>query len=379
MEIQGQFKGFVELAEIFQTLFAQEKTGVLTILQLKSQETISFQFQRGKVAGAIYGKEVRETYFWDYFVRTGELSSQDFIELKNSQMKKGRPIEGGLIESRVVTSEGLRQMARFYVQSVLDRLFTWKEGAYRFESRIRINPLIRVNVSLDIQPLTMEAVRRKDEWPNVESTLTDENLILLRKEGSTPSEGAAPEEKRVLSIVNGKRTLKEISETSGIGQIGTYHIVFLLLDQDLVEKGGIKAPKVRVIKRPYLVSFLRGLRQSPYWIGLLLFFLINLVGGFVLRQNFSMEWGRLPLLGSETILPELQEERVSTLLDQYLLKEGGYPERLEDLSSFGWFPNSFLKSFDYQKTERGFVLKKRKGSNMTVRKLWIFLKQITNR
>lgn len=376
MEFQGIFKGFVELAELFQTLFAQEKSGVLLITEVKTQKIASFQFQKGKITGAHFDKEEREAFFWKYFVESGRLSPQDFNELKITQMKKRRPFEGGLVESQVITTEGLKYMALFYIQSVMDRLFTWEEGSYRFESQGHFQPFILSKIAIDIQPLTMEAVRRLDEWPLVERALPDENLIPLKKKDQVATEEQTQEEKRVLSLIDGKRTLRDLSEVSGLERIGTFHTVYQLLEQGLLEKGGIKAPKVRGIKKPRLASLLQGIRESPYWVGFLLFFLVTVVSGFIIREKDFLKWGRLPLVGSEEILRIIKKDKVDYLLDQYYLKKGYYPDLLEDLSSLGWIPGSTLSNFVYQKHGERYSLENRESSRRFVVELWKFLKQI---
>jgi hypothetical protein len=356
MEIQGYFKGFVELAEVFQTLFAQEKSGVLHITEEKTQKIVTFQFQRGKITGALFNKEERESYFWNYLVQAGSLSPQDFNELKMTQMKRRRPFEGGLVESKIITTDDLRHMAHFHIQSVIDRLFTWDAGSYRFESQGRFQPFILSKVALDIQSLTMEAVRRKDEWPQVENNFSDENLIILRKKDTADSTEGTPEERRVLELVNGRRTLKDLSEASGLGFIGTYQTIYHLFEAGLVEKGGVKAPKVRMTKRPRLTSILQGIRESPYWLGFVLFLLVIIMGGIVIREQVPLEWGRLPLVSSSVILPDLKKEQVFALLDQYYLREGSYPERLEDLSSLGWISRTSLHPFSYHVSSKGPLL-----------------------
>jgi hypothetical protein len=356
MDIQGYYKGFVELAEVFQTLFAQEKSGVLHITEDKTQKIVTFQFQRGKISGAHFDKEERESYFWNYLVRAGSLSPQDFNELKMTQMKRRRPFEGGLVESKIITTDGLRHMAHFYIQSVIDRLFTWDAGSYRFESQGQFQPFILSKVALDIQPLTMEAVRRKDEWPQVEKNFSEENLIILRKKEPADSTEGIPEEKRILELVNGRRTLKDISEASGLGFIGTYHTIYHLFEAGFVEKGGIKAPKVRVTKRPRLTSILQGIRESPYWLGFTLFLVVTVMGGIVIREQVPLEWGRLPLVSSSVILLDLQKEQILALLDQYYLREGSYPEQLEDLSSLGWIARTSLHPFSYHVSTKGPLL-----------------------
>jgi len=375
MEIQGYFKGFVELAEVFQTLFAQEKSGVLLVTEEKTQKIVSFQFQKGKITGAHFDKEEREAYFWMYFVGSGRLSSQDFNELKITQTKKRRPFEGGLVESRIITTEDLRHMAQSYIQSVLDRLFTWEEGSYRFDSQGRFQPFILCKVALDIQPLTMESVRRLDEWPQVESSLPDENLVLLRKKELGSLEERTPDENRVLSIVDGKRTLKSITEVSGLGKIGTYHTVYQLLESDILEKGEVKAPRVKGIKKPRIASIIQGVRESPYWVGFLLFLLITVVGGFILREQELLPWGKFPLVGSEEVLPIIRKERISYLLDQYYLREGSYPLRLEDLASQGWVSMSTLRSYVYNRKGEGYSLKYQERSRSFLMELWKLLKQ----
>jgi hypothetical protein len=85
----------------------------------------------------------------------------------------------------------------------------------------------------------MEGFRRVDEWRVVEATLGDFASVLLADPGALDAVGIerlAKPEQRMLEMIDGERTVREIVEQSHMSSFDACKILFSLLEARLVRR-----------------------------------------------------------------------------------------------------------------------------------------------
>jgi len=348
MALAGNLRDF-GVPDILQLIMTQEKTGVLT---LKSDSKVAnIGFEKGQLVEATYGEASRDFVLKDYFVKSARISEEELQEIERHQAETGSSFEEILLKFGFVSEHELERMIAFRIQEVLDILLTWKEGEYRFDTDATIYPKGVVNVSVNPQAVIMEGMRRIDEWPRIERILPDPNIILGKKAKPILSVEFGPEEKRVLEFVDGVKTLGQLQEVTGIGKFRTYQACFNLLEVGALEKKGL-AYREKGVPKKKSISFekVKGLAfAGAGWALIVAFGVGNLTLGLFFRTYIEKKIE--PAVSSH--VENNEGKNMSSLLDQYFLKNGNYPASLDVLVSAGWTTPQTIAGFSYQRTEGG--------------------------
>src|SRR5262245_8716165 len=130
MALEGTLKDF-SLADIFQLIGIQRKTGVLTLRS--SDDVITVSFQDGSVVSADSQKKKLEDLLGSVLVKSGRLTEEQLLGALRSQKRTLQRLGHILIQSKMITHEQLSQALALQVTQVVYRLFRWKDGDYQFK------------------------------------------------------------------------------------------------------------------------------------------------------------------------------------------------------------------------------------------------------
>src|ERR1051326_8705287 len=211
MALEGTLKDF-SLADIFQLIGLQRKTGVLTLRS--KDDTVTVTFLDGKVVGADSLSHRLENRLGSVLIKSG-LLTQDQL------------------------SHALKQAIQLQILQIVYRLFRWKDGDYHFSQETTIEYDRDNVVPITAESILMEGARMIDEWPIIEKRirsydmvfrkkLTDQEIVVSdeadevqfddgsatmarrRRPGLTDKIRISPEEKHVYDLVDGTMTVGDI-------------------------------------------------------------------------------------------------------------------------------------------------------------------------
>ncbi|MBX0327519.1 DUF4388 domain-containing protein [Oscillochloris sp. ZM17-4] len=147
--------------------------------------------------------------------------------------------------------------------------FTLSSGPFRFhDERVLSQPTITVSNEVII----MEGIMRQDEWATIHEHVPSLNLVprLVPNPTTGNSEiNLEAEEWRILTMVNGKNTIGQIAQRSGLGEVRTCEIVAQLLQSGLIENreiapGEALAPEFERIAAGLLGTSASAVLQEAY-------------------------------------------------------------------------------------------------------------------
>src|SRR5262245_26414724 len=136
MALQGTLKDF-SLADIFQLIGIQKKTGVLTLKN--EQETVTVAFADGCVVGADSTQRRLEDRLGTVLVKSGRLTEaqlQDALRQQRSTMKRLGTI---LVEGQFLDAAGLSEALHVQISQMVYRLFRWTAGSYHFSQETKVD------------------------------------------------------------------------------------------------------------------------------------------------------------------------------------------------------------------------------------------------
>jgi len=249
--LQGTLRDF-GLPDIFQLIGIQRKTGVLVLE--RDGDRVTLNFLEGRIVGAETSSESLEDRLGEVLVRTGRISAEQREAALQLQKKTLRKLGLILLEQGLLGEEELIEALRLQSSQIVYRLFRWREGAYRFTPADGVDYDAAHFTPLGAETVLMEGARMMDEWPIIERRIRSDRMVLRptpqgaalagrsagAEEIDRPAAGAgrplSAEERAVLALVDGKRTVGEIGDRAALGEFDGCRILSDLLARGLIEE-----------------------------------------------------------------------------------------------------------------------------------------------
>jgi hypothetical protein len=352
MALQGTLKDF-SLADIFQLIGLQRKTGVLTLKA--GPEVVTVQFVEGNVVGADSLHRRLEDRLGTVLVKSKQITPAQLQEALKIQKQTLRRLGDVLVEQKFIPPEGLREALRIQITQMVYRLFRWRDGDYKFSQEERLD-FDRKNIQpLSAESLLMEGARILDEWPMIEKRLGPFSGVYRR---SPPAETAgkgsggmvlSSEEKLILSLVDGHRTVQDVVESSPLSEFDTSRVLFDLVERGLAEKAAAAEPATPAAKtaRVHPAERERAARATGRKGALALALVAgvsfgtsawNPLNGISVLDGSHPLWNRYVHQVSRTRL-----ERIHHAVQVYYIQNRGYPQELSYLVERGLLRPSDLR------------------------------------
>jgi|JI10StandDraft_1071094.scaffolds.fasta_scaffold32287_4 hypothetical protein len=225
--------GYVEVPDLFTFVNLGRRTGV-TELTRPDQSTRVF-FQKGNPVFATSDREGLR--LGDLLLRMGKISRKD-LDRVSARYRPGGPQIGQLfVADGLITFEELTSHLKVQISEVIFDLFNWNEGTFSFYDDVAPPP-DAVTLQMDIQNLLMEGVRRLDERGRLAEVFPDLDAVMEvygNRETLRDSLTLTPDEWRLLFLIDGRRTLREVCQLAGNpDDLGSLEVMKRLLTGNLI-------------------------------------------------------------------------------------------------------------------------------------------------
>lgn len=177
MALAGTLKDF-SLADIFQLIGLQKKTGVLTLKD--HQEEARILFMTGLVVGADTNKHHLEDRLGHVLVKSNRISETELKQALASQENTLQRLGQVLVQKGFIKPEHLRESLRIQTTQIIFRLFRWIDGEYNFQQERYVDYDQENFEPISSESILMEGVRMLDEWPLIEKKIPNFEVILER-------------------------------------------------------------------------------------------------------------------------------------------------------------------------------------------------------
>jgi hypothetical protein len=251
MPLEGDLKSF-NLPSILQLISQERLTGVLKIK--RKNEVVDIGFHEGLITGAFFERGDAVERLENYLVKSGYLKQNLFEMIREIYQETKRPIMNIILEDKYLSIEEVEKVIRFKIQEVIDEVFDWQEGEFKFEQSSVIYPKSILKVRLKTESVVLEAARRYDEWPKISKAISSSDLVYKKVDRPELKLKLAEEEERILSLVDGHRNIVDIVDISGLGKFHTYSCLFRLLTTGQIEVAFAK-PTPKKLRSKHEFSF----------------------------------------------------------------------------------------------------------------------------
>jgi len=147
--------------------------------------TGTIRISRGEITKMIYiekGKIVSCTstdpkeFLGHFLVSKGVINETDLQEACITQDRFSGLLGQILVKQGAINEETLEKMLRIKAEEAIFELFTWEEGHFVFRQD-ELPEFDLVPISLDVQGLVLEGMRRLDEWQRIREIIPSEQSV----------------------------------------------------------------------------------------------------------------------------------------------------------------------------------------------------------
>ena len=239
MAIEGSLAD-VSLADICQLLSLGRKAGCLTVTDRSNFGYIYFENGRVVYASILN----RPDRLGETLVKNGVIQPDDFSRALEEQGKEGQGRLGEiLVGFGSLSSEELEKWVTIQVEEAVYHLFSWNQGSFHFKPGESPDEDQLLLVTLSTDGLLLEGARRVDEWSVIEREVYSLDLIfrLSRDPRETAGVELSGNQKKLIPLLDGNRTVREVVDESGLVEFETGKAIYELVQAGFVRNVGERA------------------------------------------------------------------------------------------------------------------------------------------
>ena len=237
--IEGSLRN-LPLTDVFQTIVASQKTGILTLLAGIHRARIYFEQGRIQYAHLSPGVHLGEVMVRMDLLTTLEV--QDLLRRQDHE-NPGTPLGLLAVHRGLIDPEDLGRALERQVLEVLVDVIAWRDGEFSFTDRSASATQVPTEHTYDAMQLLMEVIQRLDDY---EEGAVDPDTV-YRRAGDPTKVDMPLGGWEVLSVVDGRRTARSAAAEIDMAERQVYHLLHVL------ESRGVIAPVAFDIHEPVVL------------------------------------------------------------------------------------------------------------------------------
>jgi Domain of unknown function (DUF4388) len=165
------------------------------------------------------------------------LSDEKLQECLQLAEEKNQQLGRFLVEQGYISRSSLKDFLHLQAEEILYDIFLWEAGDFEYTDT-PLNVKGKLFIPLNPMGIIMEASRRIDERSIMKREISSEQLIFKKSEKMRDTEKVklTKNEWRILSLMDGNRTVKQLINDSGYAEFATYKIIYSLKMSGFIEK-----------------------------------------------------------------------------------------------------------------------------------------------
>ncbi|MEM9292703.1 MAG: DUF4388 domain-containing protein [Acidobacteriota bacterium] len=200
MDFSGRLGAF-PMSELLQWAKNERRTGSLVIRRSSRKKRIFFH--NGNVVGCV--SDDPADFFGQNLLLRGLLDEKQLVEALGRCTKTGRRLGETLVELGILDEERVRDALAEQIADAVCGIFLWSHGVFYFENGEQ-PPEALLPRPIETMGLVLEGSRWIDEMRRVRRIVPHDNVV-LRRGPAWPGKALDSVEERVLSAVDGNRSL----------------------------------------------------------------------------------------------------------------------------------------------------------------------------
>jgi hypothetical protein len=203
--VHGSLRGMPP-TEILQWLGGNRKSGTLEVEH--DREVRRIHFRDGTIRSC--GSDYAPTLLGQYLLSRGRISESELRAALAQQEGSGRNLGAILVDTGRLSADELERFFAAKVEESIYGIFDWDDGTFRFEPWAE-PPAGTIETELSVEHVLLHGATRQDEMRRVREVIGNDEAVLERTQAVLPDAVvASPVSKRVVELVDGRRTVREI-------------------------------------------------------------------------------------------------------------------------------------------------------------------------
>ncbi len=237
MALQGNLQDFT-VTQLLNLVNLANKSGALLIQA--PNEGARLIFRQGKLAYAqLVSEEGKKQGSLPSILHRAEKINDAQLNTLQARASEMSDKELGLllINSGYVSQQDILESLQAYFTSILQQLFTWVEGRFKFDPTQDV-PESKIPVRIALEDMIMEGSRQLHEWEQLNSEIPNLDMALAftdRPGVNLKKVNLNVEEWRVVSYINPKNSIRQIAKATKMNDVEIRRIVYGLLQAGLVK------------------------------------------------------------------------------------------------------------------------------------------------
>ena len=365
--LRGNLQDF-GIAEVFQLIGHQRKTGLLTISNEGKEVTLAFD--GGAVVWAAPAAKSENETLGRRLIRSGYLTSRSLSTMNAEAKSSGRPLRSLVVASGAATEEDLEAVDSLLTRDTIFEVLRWTNGSFHFHSKpvVHDRPPERL---LGAEQILMDGLRMVDEWqifrdsvPPLDTIVEhagdiDERRQAMRREGGQRAE----QFEKIVQLIDGRMTLQRVIDLARVGMYDATRIIAELMDAGLVVP--LADQKARVARRGAkrgLTMAQRLVRVTSVVAPTLLLcgmvYVVQLLSAARPERIEAFPIVRDRIVEAQTLF---EKRRIRHAVEAHRYLTGEWPEALDQLEQSGLLPEDELAArsraaYYYAPSENNVVL-----------------------
>lgn len=218
------------LSDVIQLLSFSLKSGCLSVTDGKNFGNIFIQDGR-IIYATLLNRKLR---LGDILLNKKVIDQATLDAALETQKKTKRRLGEILIEMKAVSDDIIARELKEMVNETIFTMLTWDTGYFNFEADL-LPGSDEFTVRLSPQEILLEGARRIDEWHKIEHKIPPFETLLQIK-GDITQVPLTDQEKKIIGLIDGSRTIDDILKLSEFDFFETCRIIYGLLSAGLLEK-----------------------------------------------------------------------------------------------------------------------------------------------
>jgi hypothetical protein len=233
MALKGNLRDF-SVTQLLNLVHLAHKTGTLVVEG--SSDLAQLTFREGRLAFAQFGHE--DNSLAAILQRGNKISLAQYrtIRERGGHMSD-KELGLLLINAGYLSQEDILISIQQYFTGVVQRLYTWADGFFRFENTT-MAPDGKITVRIDLENLIIEGSRRMREWEQLQEEIPSLDMALKftdRPGLRLNNVSLNVQEWKVVSYINPRNTIRQIARTAHMSDLEIRQVVYGLVQAGLAE------------------------------------------------------------------------------------------------------------------------------------------------
>ncbi len=224
----------IRIAQVLQMLGLQRQTGKLAITNQSGSAEI--YFRDGAVIYASVNPEGSDG-IENLLIKTCRLAEESLKYVQQIAHMTNQPIDTVVAQERLMDLKTFGECLRRHTESAVYKVISWNEGEFVFEKQEP--PVFASSIQLKVEDLLTEGARRADEWTLIQQKIPTLNLVFDAMIGNAEeltTRGLSEIDMKIFSLVDGRRTVHDIADRSGLGEFEVAKSMFILSSVNLIKR-----------------------------------------------------------------------------------------------------------------------------------------------